>query len=186
MVNMKEQFRLFAEYNRLMNARLYDAASKLSDSDLRRDRGAFFKSVLGTLNHILVGDIIWLKRFSKHPSSEAALNPIATIERPNALDSVLFSDLMPLREQRMIIDDVVVDWIESLAEHDLQTSITYESMAGVRFRKPFASLISHLFFHQVHHRGQVTTLLSQCGVDFGETDLVEIIGEHNNAIKTDA
>ena len=186
MVSMKEQFQLFAEYNRLMNVRLYDATSQLSDTDLRRDRGAFFKSVLGTLNHILVGDIIWLKRFSKHPSSDVALGPIATIDRPNALDAVLFSDLAPLREQRIIVDAVIVEWIASLVERDLQDSITYESMAGVRFSKPFASLISHLFLHQVHHRGQVTTLLSQLGVDFGETDLVEIIGEHNSAINSDA
>jgi uncharacterized damage-inducible protein DinB len=79
MVGMKEQFQLFAEYNRLMNARLYDAASQLSDSDLRKDRGAFFRSVIGTLNHILVGDIIWLKRFSKHPASEAALGHIVIL-----------------------------------------------------------------------------------------------------------
>ena len=174
---MLDQYRLFAEYNRLMNVRLYDAASRLSDSDLRRDRGAFFKSVLGTLNHILVGDIIWLKRFSGHPSSEKALSDVARLDRPGSLDAVLFDDLAVLREERLKVDDVIVRWIHSLSEEDLGGSIAYESMAGVPYRKPFASLISHLFLHQVHHRGQVTTLLSQSGVDFGETDLIEIIAE---------
>lgn len=174
---MLNQFRLFAEYNRLMNVRLYDAASRLSDSDLRRDRGAFFKSVLGTLNHILVGDIIWLKRFSKHPSSETALSDVARLDRPESLAAVLFDDLGALREQRLKVDDVIVRWIHSLSEEDLEGSIGYESMAGVPYRKPFASLISHPFLHQVHHRGQVTTLMSQSGVDFGETDLIEIIAE---------
>lgn len=174
---MPTHFDLFAEYNRLMNARLYDGASQLSDSDLRRDRGAFFKSVLGTLNHILVGDILWLKRFAKHPSSEAALRYMVNMERPRSLDATLFDELEPLREQRTVVDDIIVDWLGSLVEVDFQGAISYESMSGVRFTKPFASLISHLFLHQVHHRGQVTTLLSQSGVDFGETDLIEIIAD---------
>lgn len=176
-MSMISQFQLLAEYNRLMNARLYDAASRLTDSELRADRGAFFKSVLGTLNHILVGDIIWLKRLSKHPSSEIALRYVTTVDRPKSLDAILFSDLRQLRDQRITVDDVIVQWIGSLSEADLEGSVTYESMAGVRFDKPFASLINHLFLHQVHHRGQVTTLLSQYGVDFGETDLIELIPE---------
>jgi len=176
-MSIVDEFQLFAEYNRLMNTRMYDAASGLSDDDFQSDRGAFFKSVLGTLNHILVGDIIWLKRFSKHPSSEKALSYLTRIGNPNALNQILFSDLKALRDQRIILDDVIVQWICSLSEADLQGSITYESMAGRHFEKPFASLISHFFLHQVHHRGQITTLLSQFGADFGETDLVEIIHE---------
>ena len=172
-----DQFRLFAAYNRLMNVRMFDAASHLSDDDLRRDRGAFFKSVLGTLNHILVGDILWLKRFAMQSSSTEALSPVARMDRPKALDQILFSDLGALRVERKKVDDAVVQWIDSLSEADLQGSVAYESMLGGRFEKPFASLISHFFLHQVHHRGQVTTLLSQSGVDFGETDLVEIIPE---------
>ena len=71
---MLNQFTLFAEYNRLMNQRLFDSAAQLSDEALRKDRGAFFKSVLGTLNHIIVGDIIWLKRFAEHSSSKRVLS----------------------------------------------------------------------------------------------------------------
>jgi len=64
------QFKLFAEYNKLMNHRILESANRLSEEQLKSDRGAFFKSVLGTLNHILVGDIIWLKRFRTHPASK--------------------------------------------------------------------------------------------------------------------
>lgn len=170
-----KEFQLYAEYNRLMNTRIYEAASALSDEELRSDRGAFFKSVLGTLNHILVGDIIWLKRFARHPSSENALSHLNLIEHPKALNQVLFSELKAIKDQRVILDDLIVQWISSLSDTDLEGSIVYENMAGHRFEKPFANLISHLFLHQVHHRGQVTTLLSQFGVDFGETDLIEII-----------
>ena len=176
-MNALKQFQLFSEYNRLMNERLYDSASQLSDDDLSRDRGAFFKSVIGTLNHILVGDIIWLKRFSTHPSSENALSYVSNVDKPKSLDTVLYSDLHLLRYERVRIDNVIIQWIHSLSERDIEDSIAYENMAGIRFSKPFSSLISHLFLHQVHHRGQVTTLLSQSGLDFGDTDLIEIISE---------
>lgn len=176
-MSMTDHFRLFAEYNRLMNSRIYDAACALPVTDLRADRGAFFKSVLGTLNHILVGDIIWLKRFSNHPSSKNVLSQLAKMDPPNALNEILFNDLSVLRDERLALDDVIVQWTGSLSDEDLQGFVVYESMDGRGFQKPFSSLISHLFLHQVHHRGQITTLLSQSGVDFGDTDLVELIRE---------
>lgn len=172
-----KQLILLAEYNQLMNKRQYAAAANLSRDQLVEDRGAFFKSVLGTLNHILVGDIIWLKRFAEHASSIESLSYIREIEKPARLDAVLFTELESLREQREKIDQEIVGWIDGLSGDDLNRCIRYTNMAGSAFNKPLISLIHHLFLHQVHHRGQVTTLISQFGVDFGETDLIEIIGE---------
>jgi len=160
-----------------MNLRQYTAASKLSQDQLMHDRGAFFKSVFGTLNHILVGDIIWLSRFAMHPSCVVPLSSIRDMDKPESLDTILFSDFTRLTAARMRIDDVLVDWVEGLTEEDINGCLTYTNMAGRSFNKPFASLINHLFLHQVHHRGQVTTLLSQYGIDFGETDLVELIND---------
>ena len=174
-----DQFKLFAEYNKLMNRRIVESAGKLSEAQLKGDRGAFFKSVLGTLNHILVGDIIWLKRFQSHPANEKALQYLSTIEHPASLVSFLFDDLSRLKTEREKIDDVIINWIAAISDSDLNDYLTYKNMAGQEQRKPVDSLISHLFLHQVHHRGQVTTLLSQSDVDFGETDILEIIDEQS-------
>jgi uncharacterized damage-inducible protein DinB len=174
---MLNQFILFAEYNRLMNQRLFDSAARLSDEDLRKDRGAFFKSLLGTLNHIMVGDIIWLKRFAEHPSSKRALSYVSELEKPKSLDSMPFNDLESLKQEREKIDEIIMQWLTGLSEADIADYISYNNMAGKPFKKQFSSLISHLFLHQVHHRGQATTLLSQSGIDFGDTDLIEIIDE---------
>jgi len=171
------QYILFAEYNQLMNQRLYGACAQLSDEALKQDRGAFFKSVLGTLNHILVGDIIWLKRFSEHPSSKSNLQYVSKFVKPESLDSILFDDLETLKLERTKIDRIIIQWINDLSETDIDDTISYKNMAGVSFRKEFSSLISHLFLHQVHHRGQATTLLSQAGIDFGDTDIIEIVGD---------
>lgn len=171
------QLILLAEYNQLMNRRQYEASANLSEADLCDNKGAFFKSVLGTLNHILVGDIIWLQRFATHPSSQKALSYLRDLEKPESLDAILFIEFDELKKERKKVDQIIIDWVNQLSDLDLSTCITYTNMAGDSFSKPFSSLITHLFLHQVHHRGQVTTLLSQCGVNFGETDLIEIIGE---------
>lgn len=172
-----DQFKLFAEYNKLMNRRLMESAGKLSEPQLKDDRGAFFGSVLGTLNHILVGDIIWLKRFQQHPAHEQALEYLSNHEQPESLDALLFDDLKMLEPEREKIDEIIIRWIAGLSESDVEDYLSYENMAGISQRKKMESLISHLFLHQVHHRGQVTTLISQSNLDFGETDILEIIDD---------
>ena len=176
-MSKNKQIILLAEYNQLMNQRQYAAARKLSEAELHEDKGAFFKSIIGTLNHILVGDIIWLKRFAQYPSSSEALSYVIGLNKPASLNTILFKKLAELSVEREKIDAIIIEWVNQLSENDMDECITYVNMAGNTFSKPFLSLINHLFLHQVHHRGQVTVLLSQFGVDFGETDLIEIIDE---------
>lgn len=173
------QFMLFADYNKLMNQRIVESASRLTAADLTADRGAFFKSVLGTLNHILVGDIIWLKRFSSHAPSRQLLEYPALLDQPQSLDVLLFDSLDDFKTERARIDDILSNWMAGLEERNLENTLSYRNMAGKPQSKTLASLISHLFLHQVHHRGQITTLLSQSGVDFGETDILEIIDDYS-------
>ena len=178
-MSILDQFRLFADYNKLMNQRMVESAGRLTEEQLKSDRGAFFKSVLGTLNHILVGDIIWLKRFHSHPASEKALEYLGTLDYPESLDTILFDDLKSLKEEREKIDEILVNWIAGMSENELSDYLSYRNMAGKPQRKLVESLISHLFLHQVHHRGQATALLSQSGIDFGETDILEIIDDRS-------
>src|SRR5687768_16083636 len=93
-----------AAYNEWMNLKVYAAAGKLSAEELARDRGAFFGSILGTLNHLVVGDTIWLKRFAAHPANTAALDPIRALPQPKALNEVLYTELEGLQVRREIID----------------------------------------------------------------------------------
>jgi len=174
-MSLLKQFKLLSKYNQLMNQRLYEAVAKLPDAKIKEDKGAFFKSLHGTLNHILVGDIVWIKRFSCNPASLSSLAYFINIEKPASLNTVLFDNFTDLTKEREKIDQLIIDWIQSLTEKDLDSTISYKNMNGVYFEKDFASLINHLFLHQVHHRGQATTLLSQFDIDFGDTDLIEII-----------
>ena len=171
------QFRLQAQYNRWFNRKVFEAAARLGPEGVARDRGAFFGSILRTLNHIMVGDLIWLRRFaSDHPARPPAV-PFGDEGWPEAdkLDQVLYPDFDRLRAKRDQLDAVIEDWIGGLSEADLDIDLEYRNTQGVPGRRPFDLLLEHLFNHQTHHRGQVTTLLTQAGVDVGATDMLLLI-----------
>ena len=112
---MTARYRMFAGYNAWCNERLYDAASRVSDADYRADRGAFFKSLHGTLNHLLVGDRIWMQRFTGEG------------EVPNSLDEILYDDFAALRAARRAEDEAISRYIESLSAADLTGTIRFRT-----------------------------------------------------------
>ncbi len=166
---------LMAKYNEWMNAKLYETASKLPPDEFARDRGAFFGSVLGTLNHIMVADILWLKRFAGHPAGYRTLEPLRGVHAPAALNEILHGDFASLSQHRRALDATIGAWAGEIAEADLEHVLDYTNTRGVRSQKRFASLVFHFFNHQSHHRGQASTLLFQAGLDVGVTDLLAVI-----------
>ncbi len=174
-VNRIEQIALMATYNQWMNRKVYDAAGTLDHAALLEDRQAFFGSIFGTLNHLVLGDTVWLKRFALHPAGFSALAPLSAIEAPRDLKHLAFADLCALASRRAWLDQLIIEWAHSLSDGDLDHRLHYHNMRGVAADKPFFSLLVHFFNHQTHHRGQVTTLLTQAGVDVGDTDLLALI-----------
>src|SRR6478736_4230008 len=102
-----------------MNAQVYAAAARLEPGELAADRGAFFRSIIGTLNHIVAGDINWLKRFAEHPAGHAALADIRQWPAPAALDAILHADLAELHEQRRRLDTMIEAWAAELTAANL-------------------------------------------------------------------
>ncbi|MFZ2407532.1 MAG: DinB family protein [Methylobacter sp.] len=172
---MLDHLRLLGRYNQWMNDKLYNTAAQLPADELARDRGAFFGSLLGTLNHIMVADIIWLQRFSEHPSQHPALDRIRAMPKPQALAQTLLNDFTALSAERRNLDATIISWCEQLDAADLNHKLAYRNIKGEAAVKNFGSLMLHFFNHQTHHRGQATTLLSQQGLDVGVTDLVTLI-----------
>ncbi|WP_020410426.1 DinB family protein [Hahella ganghwensis] len=168
-------FRLMAQYNQWMNRKIYDCARTLSRDVLWMDRGAFFKSILGTLNHVMVGDILWLNRYRDHPRHYPALNHLESFPKPQTLDQILETDIADLGARRSRLDQVIIDWCGDMQEEDLEFALPYMDSTGKAMTRNFGMLIQHFFNHQTHHRGQITTLLSQHGVNPGDTDLVLLI-----------
>lgn len=171
----RDQFALMANYNQWINDKIYTAANELGTELVSRDLGAFFGSILGTLNHIMVADIIWLKRFTTHPANFRSIEFLRSIENPKSLDALLFSDMQSLQRERKHLDQAIIALIEEVTEADYNQVLSYSSLIGAPARKKFGFLMCHFFNHQTHHRGQITTLFNQNGIDIGVTDLAVLI-----------
>ena len=171
-----ENYRFLARYNRWMDLRLYDACEALSDEERKRQRGAFFGSIHHTLTHLVLADRMWLHRFALQQTSFAALSA-AALALPEGSDytSELYPDWQDLRQTRVALDDVIERWLSEMTPDFLTRTMHYANTKGVQRAHPAWQAMTHFFNHQTHHRGQVTTLLAQAGVDVGVTDVVALL-----------
>ena len=160
-MTLSAHFRMFGGYNEWANQRLYEAAAQLSDEQYRADRGAFFKSVHGTLNHLLATDRVWMQRFTGEGTA------------PDRLDAILHETLQGLRLAREAEDRRIVDYVDGLDDARLAGSIRYRRVSTPEvFEQPLAPALAHWFNHQTHHRGQVHALLTSLVGRAPELDLL--------------
>ncbi|MBD9648528.1 damage-inducible protein DinB [Ensifer sp. ENS09] len=149
---MLDHFRMFADYNRWANRLVYTAAAELTDAELRENRGAFFGSLLSTLNHILVADRIWMKRFTGEGDT------------PASLDTTLHEDLAALTAARAVEDERIIAWIDSLSDARLGAVLSYKTLTNpTAVTQKLAPTLGHFFNHQTHHRGQAHATLTALG-----------------------
>ena len=152
---------MFGRYNAWANGRLYDAAAQLTTGQYRADRGAFFKSVHGSLNHLLVTDRVWMQRFTGEGDA------------PNRLDAILFETFIELRAARDVEDRRIVDFVDRLDDRRIAGTIKYRRITSPeQFEQPLAPALAHWFNHQTHHRGQVHALLTGLVGKAPELDLL--------------
>ena len=154
-------FLLLARYNRWATGRLFDAMAVLPDADYRRDVGLFFKSIHGTLNHLLVGEhMLWYPRFSKGTS------PVLS------LDAEIETDRERLAQA---LKGGAANWTHLIGTWPAERfdgQLSYTTMRGMPANLPFAATLSHVFNHATHHRGQITAALTHMGYGCPELDMV--------------
>lgn len=156
---MHRNYEVMAQYNHWMNQKLYAICAEIPDSKRKEDLGAFFKSIHGTLNHLLFGDRAWIGRFIGEPFTAK-------------IGDDLYEDFNELVVQREITDLQIIEWSKNLSSEWLHQDFKYISGVDGKTRiLPAWVLVTHMFNHQTHHRGQLTTLLSQLGYNPGVTDL---------------
>jgi uncharacterized damage-inducible protein DinB len=168
---MKAHFEQFAVYNRWANARLYEAALALDDSEYRRNVGAFFKSMHGTLNHLLLTDRIWLKRLTGEG------------EHPDRLNAIIYEDRYLLAIARADEDERILRYISSLDDASIVGLQKYATTSGKPFEQKRCDILAHLFNHQTHHRGQAYAILSICTGQ--EPPPLDLLGMQRGAVAPD-
>ncbi|MBK9082682.1 MAG: DinB family protein [Rhizobiales bacterium] len=154
--------RLMARYNRWQNRNLYAAADALDEAARRADRGAFFKSIHGTLSHLAWGDAMWMSRFDGAPKPAVGI----------AASPELHADWSALKAAREAQDAAILDWAGRVSPAFLAGELSWFSGAlGRDVTAPGATTGAHFFNHQTHHRGQVHAMLTAAGAKPGDTDL---------------
>lgn len=152
--------RMMARYNAWQNSGLRRELENLDEAEAGRDRGAFFGSILGTANHLLWADAIWLSRFAGHPKPPGGI----------AESVSLTPDVAAWSERRLALDAAITDWAEGVAEV-AGTLSWYSGALGRDVTRDRAMLYTHFFNHQTHHRGQVHAMLTAAGARPDATDL---------------
>ncbi len=160
-----------SQYNTLMNDRIYRVAATLTKDERERDLGIFFKSIHGTLNHILLADRIWMGRFTTRTDRKFnALENAKLIFEFESLKQILYPDFEELNRERVETDKSIEQWLQEIDSDVLSISIHYTNSSGKERTHDLWFALTHFFNHQTHHRGQVTALLNQLNKDYGVTD----------------
>ncbi|MBP2300036.1 DinB family protein [Azospirillum picis] len=164
-MDARSHFETLARYNRWANRQLCDVAAQVSDAQYREDRGAFFGSLRGTLNHILAVDRLWLERIE------------GSGPKPSSLDGILHDGFAGLRAAREAEDERLLRVASQTPAERFGSTLAYRSTEGEHYELPFAQVLTHVFNHQTHHRGQAHTLLGQFGLKTPVLDFVYFLLE---------
>lgn len=167
------QFRLLAQYNSGSNDRLHTLLSTLTEEERQRSLGAFFGSIHGTLNHLLLADRIWLDRFAAGTKYKfSALENAKLILNFDSLSDILYPDFAEFRQERKATDRTIEQWMSELEPEMLSVRLCYQNVKKIDRDHSLWFGLAHFFNHQTHHRAQVTTLLHQLGYEYGATDFL--------------
>ena len=168
----RRHFVRLAQYNAWFNGELFEHASKLDDAERKRDRGAFFGGIHDTLDHILLCDRGWLGRLRASSLPFSSLEGATLVENLTDLRGGVTQDWDELVASRAETDAVLERFAAELTPELLASDVEYRNTQGLPFKNPLWHVVAHVFNHGTHHRGQVTTLLMQAGVDPGPTDFL--------------
>ncbi len=163
-------FPLMARFNQWVNRQIYDQVATLDDDAYRSDCGLFFGSIHRTLNHLLVGDRLWSGRIA------------GTDRGVRSLDQLLHDDFPSLRAAREQEDRALIDLLDGLTDERLEAQTRFWTVKrDKQIEARTRDLLSGLFNHQTHHRGQITAILMQNGLKPPDIDLVYFLPEMGEA-----
>lgn len=164
-------------YNKRINRQLMDKCLALPADVLTRETHSFFPNIISYWNHILFGDLILLRRIASNNIGQLSLTQFEELPLPKSPQDIYHRDITELAQLREKVDDLLYNYCLNLTEKDCEKFISYTTTEGELITKAVADVTLHLFNHQTHHRGQLTCVLSQFGIDYGCIDLPVIVPE---------
>ncbi|PKI15951.1 DinB family protein [Colwellia sp. 12G3] len=176
-MSLTKNFRMMALYNQRINVQLMDSCLALSIDLLEKETHSFFPNIINYWNHILFGDLILVGRLALNEIANLTPQDLSTFPTPQSPKDIYCSKLSELAVLRGQVDELIIQYCLNLSEADCDKFIAYTTTEGDSVTKAVADVTQHLFNHQAHHRGQLTCVLSQYGVDYGCMDLPVIVSE---------
>jgi uncharacterized damage-inducible protein DinB len=159
-----------ARFNQWVNRQLYDKVATLDDEAYRADTGIFFRTIHHTLNHLLVVDRLWIGRVT---GSDRGIS---------SLDQILFEDFTSLRAAREAEDRGLIALLDEMPDDRIEALVRFSTIKRDRhFEARVRDLLSGMFNHQTHHRGQIYAVMQQRGMDLPDVDLPFFLPEIGEA-----
>lgn len=176
-LSLIENFQMMAKYNERINQQLLRCCQLLSNKGLTKESHSFFPNIISYWNHILFGDLIMLRRLAANEVASLSLADFTELPTPKSPRDIYHNNFSDIIELRNKLDALINQYCQSLTEKDCDRFISYQTTEGESITKKVADITQHMFNHQTHHRGQLTCILSQFGVDYGCMDLPVIVAE---------
>jgi uncharacterized damage-inducible protein DinB len=176
-LSLAKNFRMMSLYNQRMNVQLMGNCLALSNDILEKETHSFFPNIISYWNHILFGDLILVGRLALNEIANLSPQDLSAFPTPKSPKDIYYSTLLDIAGLRAQVDELIIQYCSNLTEADCEKFITYTTTEGTSITKVVADVTQHIFNHQAHHRGQLTCVLSQFGVDYGCMDLPVIIAE---------
>jgi len=160
-----------------MNAQLLDSCSTLSNDLLKKETHSFFPNIISYWNHILFGDLILINRLALNQIGQLSTADLSAFPTAKSPQDMYYSNLSDIADLRKQVDELLIQFSNNLTEDECEKYISYTTTEGASVTKAVADVTQHIFNHQTHHRGQLSCVLSQLGVDYGCMDLPVIVSE---------
>lgn len=169
---MKEVLSFYAEYNKKANAALVGILTGLSPELMQKDMGTFFKSVLGTLNHSITAELLWLKRFNDFtPSPALRVSTFLAMEMDDVHRECSI-DASCAFVTKIALDDLLMAYVGDVREEDLTRRFTYKSLKGIDMERTLWHMLMHVVNHETHHRGVISAML----------DILKVNNDYSNIL----
>ena len=176
-MSLVKNFRMMSLYNQRINTQLMECCLALPSSTLEKNTHFFFTDIVSYWNHLLFGDLILLRRLALNNVAQLSLDDFVDFPSPCSPTDIYSKNVVEIAALRKQLDELIIVYCGSLTDEECEQFISYTTTEGEQITKAVADVIQHIFNHQTHHRGQLTCVLSQFGVDYGCMDLPVIVAE---------
>lgn len=170
----KKIMNLMALYNKNANEELIEVLLKVKEDDLKKETGAYFKSVYGIFKHMIQCDMYFFSIFRKYSNKKNIANEevLTYLNNDFSFNRDIDKDLKTLIEVREKLDDVIITIVNSIADFNISGKVV---VPNKEVKKPRYHLIMHELNHSTHHRGEISVILDQMGYENDYSNLMTMV-----------